>query len=203
MDGKKYSGYLSYINCNEAQPFPKQLWYLKLYCLSPIRSSLLLLQMSRPCQNILTRVYMIYEQRSMLYCLKTFFYMNDVFLNCSHWLFTGYWKFKSISMYDWGTSTLHLELGNLSLNIERRVNKTKGCDHIDSTKWLWDLPTMPKSWLFTKFIMFYVADDWKSYCQLRKTSVIIYMAILLYHHRKILVIMTIIISSMLFITIQS
>ena len=34
-------------------------------------------------------------------------------------------------MYDLGTSTMRLELGNLSLNIERRVNKIKGRDHIE------------------------------------------------------------------------
>ena len=38
-------------------------------------------------------------------------------------------KFKSVSKYDIETSTMRLELGNLSLNIERRVNKIKGCDH--------------------------------------------------------------------------
>ena len=35
-------------------------------------------------------------------------------------------KFKSLSMYDLGTSIMRLELGNLSLNIERRVNWIKG-----------------------------------------------------------------------------
>ena len=30
-----------------------------------------------------------------------------------------------------------LELGNLSLNIERRVNKIKGATTLNSTKWLW------------------------------------------------------------------
>ena len=34
-------------------------------------------------------------------------------------------KFKSISMYDLGTSTMRLELGNLSLNVDRRVNRIK------------------------------------------------------------------------------
>ena len=29
------------------------------------------------------------------------------------------------------TSTMRLELGNLSLNIRKRVNKINGCDHIE------------------------------------------------------------------------
>ena len=63
--------------------------------------------------------------------------MSDVFLN---WLFT-----KEIQIdpnVRLGTSTMRLELGNLSLNIERRVNKIKGCDRIDIgqcqvTVWKW------------------------------------------------------------------
>ena len=69
-----------------------------------------------------------YVSLSMLLWLKTCFTRN-----CHEWCVSELLplviysrKFKSISMYGFGTSTMHLELGNLFLNIERRMNKIKG-----------------------------------------------------------------------------
>ena len=60
----------------------------------------------------------------VLYCLKTCF----TWIMCFELQLLVIYlrKFKSISMCDLGTSTMRLELGNLSLNFERRVNKIKG-----------------------------------------------------------------------------
>ena len=60
-----------------------------------------------------------YVSLSMLYCLKHVL---------REWCVLELQPLVIISnsMYDLGTSTMRVELGDLSLNIERRVNKIKG-----------------------------------------------------------------------------
>ena len=64
--------------------------------------------------------------------------MNDVFLNCSHLSFT--WGNPNRSQCNISGPAL----GNLALNIGRRINKIKGAWPHRSTKWQWD---------FTKYMV--------------------------------------------------
>ena len=84
--------------------------------------------------NILQR-HNGYVLLSMLYCLKHV--LHQWCVSELQPLVIYLRKLKSISMYDLGTSTMRLELGNLALNIERRVNKVKGAwPH-------WTVPSAP------------------------------------------------------------
>ena len=68
----------------------------------------------------------------MLYCLKHV--LSELYVSGLQPLVIYLRKFKSISVHDLETSTLRLKLGNVSLNIERRVNKIKEVTTLNSTK---------------------------------------------------------------------